>query len=256
MRAGSLVAAFSVVAIANAVALVHVARNRWGAPDAEVTLTQRELRFVNAAAGDENSGVTLNLQWVGPGQYLPFTPGNDLNWLDTPKLRQLGFDCSVDPASPDAPRFYQRQQPRRAFAAFEYDGPAWEKWFDAYQKAQRYTPAAAYQSHLVAIDADVDPATLRARHPDRVRVVILPAVVAINLMNYPYSGSGAGTAPLLHGYLSEVPATIHLPLPFSAEFRGRSRSPGADYALSYNVRLRFGSAFEPEVIGVEFTQSR
>jgi len=69
----------------------------------------------------------------------------------TRETRNARFDVSVDPSSEDGARHYQRQRARRAFVALEHDG-----------------------SHLVAVDADLDPVRLRARHPDRGSVIILP----------------------------------------------------------------------------------
>jgi len=56
-------------------------------------------------------------------------------WLDQPKLQGLGFDCSVNPSSPDSARYYERQRARQVFVALEYDGAAWRAWAEAYQRA-------------------------------------------------------------------------------------------------------------------------
>lgn len=45
MKAATLIAAGSVVMIANAFALLHAGRNRSGSADAQVTLTERELHY-------------------------------------------------------------------------------------------------------------------------------------------------------------------------------------------------------------------
>lgn len=258
MKAGSLIASFSVILLANAFALVHVARNRSGAPDAEVTLTDRELRYFSISSQEDDSGVTLNLQRTDAGPYLTFQSPDQGYWFDEQVLRRLGFDCSVNPASADAQRFYQRQRPRRAFVAMEYDGPAWHAWLDAYQRyvdrARSLRPEGApfsgrdepSRSHLVAIDADLDATRLRSRHPDRGAIVVLPAVVGINLV-LPAPNTVRGG--LLRGAIIELPSAIHVPRPFSEEFRRRAKQN-----LSYNVKLRFGSAFEPEVTGVDFRQ--
>jgi hypothetical protein len=197
MKTASLLAACAIVVIANAVALGHAARNRAGSPEAEVTLTERELPYPFRSPSndnDDNSGVTLNLVWAGAGNLWSAQDGVYRNWLDASKLRTLGFDCSVDPASPAAPRFYQRQRPRQAWVALENDGPAYRAWLDTARQnagaASSY--ALASRTHLIAIDADLDPAHLRMRHPDRTTIIILPAIIALNLSNlYPATPGAA-----------------------------------------------------------------
>jgi hypothetical protein len=177
MKRASLVIAASIVLVANASALFHAARNRAGNPEAEITLTNRELRYFDQSATDEDSGVTLHLQWTDPN--ILWTPEMEHrpNWFDRQKLQALGFDCGVDPGSSEAARFYQRQRPRAAFAALEYDGAAWREFLQEHEEALAKRRAgtepddsavfSAGMSHLVAIDADLDPVKLRARHPDR-----------------------------------------------------------------------------------------
>ena len=43
MKKATFIAAGSIIVIANAFALIHAVRNRLGSPEAEVTLTQKEL---------------------------------------------------------------------------------------------------------------------------------------------------------------------------------------------------------------------
>lgn len=257
MKRASLVIAASVILVANASALFHAARNRAGNPEAEITLTNRELRYFDQSAVDEDSGVTLQLQWTDPNIRWNPEMEQSPNWLDRQKLLALGFDCGVDPGSSDAARFYQRQRPRQAFAALEYDGAAWREFLQEHEKAlakRRASPEpddsagfSAGMSHLVVIDADLDPVKLRARHPDRRTVLILPAVVAIMLDRLPYYGmTDSEHPPQIAGRIQELPSSIHVPRPFSDEFRRGSRS-------HYSVRLRYGSWLEPWVTGVEFT---
>jgi hypothetical protein len=163
------------------------------------------------------------------------------------------FDCRVDPSDKDASSLYYRQSARTAFVALEYDGPAWRSWIElndrilkAEQALAGQQPAVDYQrnetSRLVAIDAARDPSALRARHPDRSRVLIVPAVIriAVGAMLRPQ------TPPILTGYIQEIPSVIHVPRPYSDEFRATPRRN------SYLVRLRYGQYLEPWVAGVEF----
>jgi hypothetical protein len=253
MKAASLVAAALIVVFANTFALMHAARNRSGSPEAEVMLTQRELRYALRSPSDEDSGVTLNLQWTGPGSFgLP--AADYANWLDAQKLGKLGFDCSVNPADAEAARFYERQRPRRAFVALEYYGPAWQAWLEAWQRSPQFnnlTDQGRLNSRLVAIDADLDAGQLRARNPDRTKVLILPGVVAIRLDNYTYKSDPARAAAV-RGSIQDLPSSIHIPVPFSNAFHGFPNT--AVEGLSYQVHLRYGSEFEPIVTGVDFTK--
>src|SRR5258707_10232463 len=124
MRNISLIASAAIIVIANALSLAHSARNREGTPEAEITLTERELRYMNRSAADDDSGVTL---------VLGLTDSSSLPWpsrtesapsLDQPKLERLGFDCSVPPSSLDAVQHYRRQRSRQGFVALENEGAA------------------------------------------------------------------------------------------------------------------------------------
>jgi hypothetical protein len=112
----------------------------------------------------------------------------------------------------------------------------------------------------VAVDADLDAARLRGRHPDRSSVVILPAVVAVTLNAYPYPPLKPGAKPAwrIWGRIDEIPSVIHVPRPYSEAFRKRGRNQGGalDQDVSYRVQLRYGSSLEPWVTGVAFTDKQ
>ncbi len=262
MKNISLAAAFAIVLLANAFALIHAARNRSGTPDSELSLTQRELQYIGHHGDDENSGVTLYLRWVTQSENLiPFTTAAP-KWLDRSKLRTLGFDCRVNPDAGDAVRFYQRQRPRRAFVAFENDGAAWQNFVDAYQdevarRQQRGLPrddTLRNSTHLVAIDADLDARSLRNRHADRSRVMIVLAVIAIALNTYPgpVSGSASANPPRLEGRIEQLPSEIHLSRPLSDLFQGGGGRHNEITTSSYTVRLRYGKLLEPWVEDIKF----
>ena len=259
MKQASLLAAAVLVLLANAVALINAARNRSGQPDAQIVLTERELTYY---PDPDDSGIALGLTWVDPGAMFYFASAPDSEariWLNEPKLAELGFDCGMAPSDPNASAFYSRQTPRTGFVALEYDGPAWRGWVDwrervaqteANRTGQKSTvdDVRRSSSRLVAIDAARDPAGLRSRHTDRNRILILPAVIRIGWMQaWPAVGDRPARPTSVTGYVQEIPSVIHVPKPFSDKIRAlhEKGSPG------YRVDLRFGSFFEPWVVGVE-----
>lgn len=246
MKHVTLAAAVFVIVLANAFALAHAWRNRSGAMDADITLTQRELPLAYNADKEDN-GVSLDLQWTDAAWAI--VRRQRAAWLDGTKLRELGFDTSVAPSAKNAVEFYNRQRARRVFVALEYNGPAWRKYLEEAQRADeegaRSSPANARidresESHLIAIDAALDAVRLRSRHPDRNSVIVAPAVARIFVM-------GAADNPTLTGAISEVPTSIHAPRPFSDIFR---RLPDRSRA-TYRVHLRYGADLEPWIVGVE-----
>jgi hypothetical protein len=257
MKHATLSAAAAVVVLSSAFVLVHAARNRSGEPEAEIVLSERELSYY----GDpDDSGVALTLRWVDPGslRYSTALKPEEREppvWLSREKLTELGFDCSLDPSARDAYSFYGKQSARTAFVALEYDGPAWQKWIDLSERMTRAEQALTNQpppvyyerqqsSRLAAVDAARDAAVLRARHPDRSRVLIVPAVIRVAVSG-PYA---SGRNAYLNGYIQEVPALIHVPRPLSDAFRAGRAGTG------YYVRLRYGRYLEPWVVAVQFRQ--
>lgn len=171
------------------------------------------------------------------------------DWLDERMLQRPGFDCSVNPESADAGRFYQRQQPRRAFVTIENDGPNWRPWLQRASQFSDPSQLSLNRSHPIAVDADLDAGKLRVRNPDRTKVLILPAVISRTFASQP------GSAVKIRGSIRELPSSIHVPRPFSDAFH-RLTPPlkAAPQSLFYQVHLLYVSAFEPIVTGVDFTK--
>ncbi len=252
MKSLSLALAAATVLIANALVVFHAQSNRSGAPDAEIVLSDRELQL-NRPASDDDSSILLRILWTEHASSLPVP-----KWLNPPKLQSLGFDCNLDPSASTAWRFYGQQRPRKVYAAFEYAGPAWLAWAESVARESQtgnkvvapvtpFNPDAA--SQLVAIDADLDPANLRARHPDRAQVIIVPAIASIRL--YPYAAKNLSpnerSKLTIAGSISPANDEIHVPQPFADQFR--KHAPGNPHV---RVRLRYGPSFEPTVVAVEF----
>ena len=255
MKYASLAAAAALILLASAFALVHTDINRTDPPEAEITLTERELSY---SSGSDDSGVALILRWVdtsvAPGVAIP-PPGEPrATLLNQAKLEELGFDCRVPPSDPSADTYYaySRQSARTGFAAFEYDGPAWKSWIEWRERLEPRPPEAQKRSvdydretssRLALVDAGFSARALRTRYPDRSRVLVLPAVFRISLISgWPAARDRPAAPARLAGFLQEIPSVIHVPKPFSDRFRSDTRT--------YFVTLRYGRLHEPWVTAV------
>lgn len=237
MRRPFLIAAVAVLVASNAFVLLHAAMNRRGAPDAELALTTRELRYNFSS----DSPASMTLSWQTAGE----------SWFDQQKLKETGFDVSVPPDSKDARRYYSASQSREVFVALEFEGAGWQQWLE--ENRERLKRQATYvartepeisqieaqwqstASRLIAIDVGLDPEALRRRYPDRQRVMILRGVAQPMVVQI------AGQRPYLQGQIAQIlTQTINLP----AEFRGLPA-----YA-SYVVTLRVGRRYEPWIADV------
>jgi hypothetical protein len=259
MRQASLLGAVAIVLLSNTIALIHAVRNRSGQPDAQIILTERELNYYPKA---DDTGVALNLTWIDPGAIASYATQEDSEsriWLNKTKLEELGFDCSMAPSEPNAYSFYALQAARTGFVAFEYDGPAWQSWVEWRERMARAEATRTGQkntvedvrrssSRLVAIDAGPGAAALRNRHPDRNRVLILPAVIRINPSPaWPATPEHPGRPASLSGFIQETPSLIHVPKPFNDNIRALRQKNSS----GYRVHFVYGSLLEPWVVGVE-----
>ena len=229
MKRPFLAAALLVLLGTNAWVLAHVALNRWGAPDAEMELTSRELEFRRVPG--EDRGVTLSLRWQNPAPQYRYNPGLEPDgpgWFDQAKLTELGFDCSVPATDTRASRYYRQPPSREVFVALEYDGPAWRQWLAGREPAlraqqlyssdltleQRMQIERGTQSRLVAVDAGADPGFLRRKYPDRAHVLILRGIAVVVLEE-----RRAERQAFLRGAISRILTdAIYVPQPLSRSF--------------------------------------
>jgi len=240
-KLNSLYAAGALVLLANAFTLVHVARNRSGPAAQEITLSDRELHYFR---DKDDSGVHLMLQHSSVAQ-----DWRNPVWLHRERIRALGFDCSMDPGEPRSYDFYNRQRPRTAFVAFEYDGPAWQAAVALVEEADRANSERRQGSRLVPVDAAADAAALLARVAGRDKILILPAVVRVHAEpGYPAQANRPARPARLGAFIVQIPSDIHVPKPFSDGFRGMTQTP------QYRVTLRYGQFLEPWVAAVEFSR--
>jgi hypothetical protein len=242
MKRPALWLAILLVLVTDAVVLVGAWRNRSGAPSTVIELTEREL-LLNAPA-EENSGVSLRLNWIGQWYF----GANTNKWFDHAKLAELGFDTSLPPNDAAAEIHYRHVLPRQAFIALEYDGEAWQSWLSQQRELTKIVGNVGDEnspsSHLVAVDTAADPARLFERYPDRKKYLVVRGVVRL-MLNRTRDTQGHGYA-FLQGTVTEIlPGEIHVSLPLA---RLLAKPP-----KHYTVGLAYGKYFEPWVVSVRVT---
>jgi hypothetical protein len=236
-------AAVLLVLVTNAAALLGVAANRRGEPEALLNLTERELPMGHV--DEENSGIGLRLRWSA---WSPRSGGEASavdwgyarpEWFDQKKLEALGFDCSKPLRDEDAGLWYGKQLPLRRYAVLEYEGRSWTAWLASEEQAiaelrdkvardpdgpskldereTRFAGERRGRSRLFLVDAGSDPGALRAQYPDRARYIVAPALVDIDLQHPRGEGNEAGDEPFLRGRVWEIlVSSVHVPLPHRA----------------------------------------
>ena len=246
-------AAAGIVCLTNIGALTLGALNRVGPPDAEMTLSERELRLERQS---DSTATSLRLMFVQRFD-------REGAWLTCPKLETLHVSCTVPPGA-DMSRWYARQPPRPAYVVLEYDGPAWQ----AYRAAEKrrieesrrtYAPASPDDSdavldrysRLVAIDAGTDAAALRRMYSDSHRYLVVEARVSVYGDSGPTGRSASGPLRLSGTITQLTPSTINVPKPYSSTFTSMiasSFAPSADQPPRYWVTLRYGRFHEPWIV--------
>ena len=284
MRKYGTVIALAFLLLVNAFVLAGTAFNRSGVPDAVVTLTERELPGAYPLYYNrENSGVSLRLTWSHYGYFWNRYPLIEFDWFDQKTLEELGFDCSVSPASTGAYEHYAKMLPRKSYAVLEYEGPAWERWranaeqnlaeLEADVKNSKKTDADLQNakkwyeqelkagSRLFAVDAGNDPLFLRKQYPDNGKYIITPAVVRVQHYAESMGPSGSKLPPRLTGSVSDIlTEEVHVPRAKRVALDALVSKTGSvpDYSYQYSrdrepryaVTLRYGRRYEPWIVEI------
>lgn len=246
-HAGAL-ACLAVVAASNGWVLLQAAWNRWGEPEAQVVLTERELRRVSGNPADLNSHF-LRLEWQEGDSWPEALP-----WFGPEKVRELVF--VVPRHSRDEwlrPRYYGTVPLHEAFAVLELGGETWQSYLASREKKLRDPATGVRQwkseieelrrrgSRLVAVDVGLDPEELRRHYPDRSRFLILPAAVGA----HPLPEARGG---FMAGYISNLKIQeIYMPWPVEqALYRAPWDSKNWEYR--YQVVLAVGRRYEPWLV--------
>ncbi len=237
-----LVAGLVLILLANAAVLAGVAWNRRGEPEAAVILTERELNLPWSAGDEDDTGLILRLEWNETAGALPATT-----------LRELGFRLSPPPG--------RAEPPRTAWVVLEMDGEAWKRLFvqrsreveEQRSKAEEsdcppgsdLEQMRTRESRLVVVDAGLDRHSLRLRHPDRSRSVIVPGVVGPDGVVSELGLESIHVPRRLRPVLDEI---------VTAELVQRHRIAGAEDGPRpprYRATVAFGRRGEPWLVSVE-----
>ncbi|HYN42530.1 MAG TPA: DUF4824 family protein [Thermoanaerobaculia bacterium] len=258
MKRTPLLAIAAAVAVAvPLLVFIASARNRGGEPEAEVELTERELRLV--PLGEGRRWAALRLDWNGDLQWTQ----KDSGWFDGAKLAALGFDVRLPASDSRASGFYGWQPAREVFLALEVDGPA------AAAADLAYPNDRASRSRLHPVDAALDARALRARFPDRHRVLVVRAVVAAECFSRWDRETRKASPPFLRGRIQrllveeiQVPRERRTLLDALARGEALPRGAGATSPVAsaggrpsgnvprYSIVLRTGRRLEPWVAKV------
>lgn len=284
----ALLVAVGILALADLRMLAGVSRNREGTPRAELVLTEREVSLP-PTRDDEDSSLFLDLRLGSlPDEATRVAwargvrlPRHELAWLDRGKLASLGFEVPVDGAPPEAD---PPSASRRIFVALEFEGESWARFLaareaevDGVRRAVAAGTASRREledaeallaldrerrSRLLPVDADRDAAGLEARHPDRRRLAILPALLTVHVVR-----ETAGEVSL-RPFLELRVGSIHVPhrmrdtfapwLPRETPVERDRRLMGtppwpAPELPRYQARVAWGRRYEPWLVAVEPT---
>ena len=241
MRRALLLGAAVVVLVSNGWSVWLAARNRTEARGGTLELTEREVHL--QAIPFESSVTVLRLNWR--------TDGNDAQrqhppaWLDTNKIAELGFDCSLPLSSPEARRHYESKPSRPVFLTLEYQA-------DTEAKADKPDQDNV---RLVVVDAAQSPQQLRRHYPDPQKHVICRGLVRLTFRRHDSDGTPLST-PRLEAWIEGLcPSELSVPKPvnrlllkFHRTVSEAANSPAGEPRFS--ARVRWGSNYEPWVDAV------
>lgn len=280
-------ASAGLVVLTNVIVCLGVAYNRGGEPEAEITLTERELPLSYAAfRSEENTELALHLRWQSPAHRwhaLVLAPRPEVDWFDQAKLEAVGYDCSFPLSDPSAEQYYGKMLPREAYVVLENGGQAWTRWLEGWgrdkvfmaeqvDKGKRskqdlerlndaYDRLPKTSSRLIAVDIGRDPVQLRQRYPERDQFVIVRAKTRLYLAREVKTSSDEHHPSSLRGEVTQLLIEdIHVPFEQRAVLDALSRSEARNHAPlvrasegkepRYEVSLRFGKRHEPWITSI------
>lgn len=273
---GLFLLGFLILVASNIVVLSGVASNKYGEPESQVTLTERELQLPYKIH-QENSGLALRLTWRALGKidnHGSYSDWRSPAWLSEKKLEELEFDINDFLRSNGDTTSYKQAIPKEVYIVLENDGesyrealkraevaldrennsvqlnPGNKKLRTSFESAKkRLEDERISESRLFAIDAGLDPIELRKKYGDRTRFIIVKGLVKIRYIHNKNKKEA-------FGYISRLSvASIYVPLKHRQIFdsilaqnkfgKKHSGPPRYDATIAYGKRL------ESYIISVE-----
>lgn len=262
-----LIAGLSILIVTNLVVLSGVAYNRMGEISTQLALTERELSLYDfSSASDENSGMSLSIQWRVPTEaddsYYGFS-ARDLT-LSKDELVALGFNRIDSVNNPWV-------ESRELYWAFEFDGalhkaeiekadvryqtamakhkeqPSDENRRKKNQMSDNLEKEKRTNSRLFFIEAGVDHESMRAKYEGQKNVLIVKGV------SKPYYNSHDMAYHLTLRHLSVD--KIMVPLEHVEVFSGLESRNRRDINLPrYVVDMKWGARLEPWIVGARLIE--
>ncbi len=276
---------FLLLAATNIVVLGGVAANRSGAPEARLVLSERELQ-PSSTRTRENSGLGLRLVWRianDSDEENGYRYWRAPAWFNAAKIAELGLDLGDYTGAGNDRDLAKEPVPKEVFIVLQLNGEPYrqalaqaEKALAKEKEAQENIPAnlakneenarkdklkAVQQrldeerlksSRLFAVDAGLDPRTLREKYPDRLQFIVAKGVV--EAANHGVSGKkevrGRITMLLIEN--------IHVPLEFRASYEvamaKKSAAKPDMHGSRYTIELVYGGRFEPWIASLSPTK--
>ena len=257
-----LLAGLALILLSNAVALAGVWYNRQGEPESRLLLSQRELHRNWDGPRQENSGLSLRLDWRLP---LREAPKRD-NCYNGRGLTEAQLQAVGLPSSGSVPR----QDTRRAWAILELDGPYYQQ---SLQQAERHLQKASAklqelphdkerqehenaarealanerdkESRLFLVDVGLDAKTLRQRYPDRSRFALLRGTARV------WQNCYSETVSTLSGSFDPSNDNINVPHAWRQLLAERLPEHYGNADQPFSAEISFGQRFEPWISAVQ-----
>ncbi len=239
MKRWGLVSAILLLIGTNAITLILAARNRAGMPFETIELTERELTL--QSMDQDNSGIALSLIWHRQ---------DSSSYFDRQKMESIGFDFRIPAGSSGKDVMLP---PRGAYAALEFEGPAWDRWSqqpESERPLNRPAPKPrSLASRLFPVDVSRNAAELRDRYPDQKKYLVVAAIVQARISEIRDPETGSVKPDQCFGFVSGIlPSNINVPLPFSKVLAPFKQEPESE--PRYTVTLAYGRNLEPWVVGI------
>jgi hypothetical protein len=270
MKRKGFLLGLALVIVVNVIVLAGVNYNRSGTPTTHITLTERELPIDWSYGTEENTGLSLRINW---NQY----NNTYKNILTQQKLESLGFSVPETRKIKD-PDSVKQPLARKAYAVLEYDGDAWSQLLSKRQEElskalenaktdeqrknlqDNYDRFERTSSRLMLVDVGQNPTALRTQYPDTGKYLITRVRVTAHAYfrgnkNNPFQYD-------IQGFVSEIlPSTLYVPREYFSLIQRRNHrrtnyynryNPNANDANQphYQVTLDYGKRYEPWVESV------